>query len=303
MRAAWLLGCGLVACGGRTSASTPEPPPANVFLPPDPVAADPGSVPAEPMGFAAFEGILGVGVTVGGRTTRHTVGVEQASLRFGDVRTLQYPIGHIKVDPTTWQSLDEPSWSASIVDLWFKDVHGAPVQVFFDFGSFTEVTEGLTPGGPPRDTVVLGSVQIDSRKQDFDARVRVSRPEAERLHLQIIGEAPLDLSGFARDAASAALGKALGGAIGGRVTLSGELDLPRWRELAMPSFVRTAVTMATVQEVREAVKDEVDRFEMSREGAEAAGMDEHILDMADRDAFNRMERQLRAKQAERASRR
>lgn len=305
MRVSWVWL--LAACGTSTVEAPKKEPTANVFLPaeePAPSGALPPTAP-EPIGLVYDSGAVRVTVVVGAEETHHEVGVELAALRLADVATLQYPIGYLKLNVTQWKSVEHPEWGTLFVDNWLRDEvgpKGPPVQAFVDLSTIGQPTGRVKVGGPPVEADVLGSIQVGDRRQDVEIPVRFTRPDEDHLVMEVARPVHVQLAGFARDKFTAALGAALGAAVGGEVKLEGRLVFKQFEGVALPNFVRTPVTVATVSEVRERLDRAVDHFDIAQQRAQASGIDPALQEKVSREGLEKMKQSLGEISAERGAR-
>lgn len=305
MRVSWVWM--VAACGTSTVEPAKVEPAANVFLPSDePAAAGAATSNApEPIGLVYESGSVRVTITVGAEETHHEVGVELAVLRLADVATLQYPTGYLKLDVLRWTSMEHPEWGPQVVNHWLRDEvgpKGPPVQAFFDLSTIGQPTGRITVAGAPVEADLVGSIQVDDRRQDIELPVRFTRPDEDHLVMELTRPVRVDLTSFARGEFTAALAGALGAAVNPEVKLEGKVVFKQFEGVALPNFVRTPVTVATVAEVRERLDRAVDHYDIAQQRAEASGIDPTLQEKVSMEGLEKMQQGLRDIAAERGGR-
>lgn len=233
--------------------------------------------------------------------TRRTFGfdVELAAIRVADVPTLEYPAGWVRLD--TLSLTGEPAgWIKPITSGLLRSL-GAPIQLVFDVQSIGAFTGRLREPGARIEAQILGRLQIGDRALDVSFPGVVTRPDADRLEVTI-GAFDVPLDEVALGDAVDQLEKALRvRRIDHTVSVSGRVALTRLADGALPSFVRTPLTIQSVDEVRAKLDAAVDRSDVQRIRLERTGYEEDALRYVPEDALRRLEEARRAKQEGRAS--
>jgi hypothetical protein len=257
------------ACGGGEDApegaAPAEEAPKGQFLPKEvtTTAMEAATQLREPGKFVAEAGEFTVEVPVDRDTWKLALGLDVVALRLGDVPTLDYPIGFVKLDPLSLDGGD-PTRDRTIVDVLLRN-QGSPIQIFFDVHSVGEMKGRLPATGGSATGRVLGTLQIDDRQHDVDVIAHFERKDEEHLVLQIEPfDLPLDEMGLTPRLQ--ALAKVLGKKhVGSTARVHGSVGLIAFHGTQLPTFARTPVTINRVEEFRQRLDDEIDDAEATRQ--------------------------------------
>ncbi len=295
MRAPGWIFAGMIGCGslGR---GEPDAEPVQKPWVKSVTAADPrlAAVEArETQRFVASSGAVDVAFELGRRKLVGHMLVEKSALKVGDVPTLEHVIGYVKFDTTTFTTGDEIT-DKVLQSLVLRDL-GAPVHIVFDANSVGSMVGRLSGDGSTATGEILGTLQFDTRQFAVDLPARFRRVDAAHIEVQM-GPFDLDLKEYAVDrqfnAAAVALGERT---IGTTVTVSGTLSLEAFTDenAPMPGFVRTPLTVNTVDELRAIIDRDVDNGEATRMQLLAAGLPEGVIGGMSAERLREVDRYLR----------
>lgn len=231
----------------------------------------------ESMRFVADGGEFIVTTLIDGKPVRWSLGLDKVAMRIADVPTLEYPIGYVKVDPLTLELDDggKATWPKVAIDTVFRRL-GAPVQVFFDVQSVTELEGRLIPPDGAAKGTMIGVLQVADRQHDVSMPIKMARDEGTiEVELPAFALTTADI-GFDDDLAK--LASKLGVRIGDQITIEGGVKLVSFDGEALPTFVRTPVTVNTVDSIREKLEAEVTSEDRVRHHMEAQGVDPRALE-------------------------
>lgn len=279
MRAPGWIFAGMIGCGslGR---GEPDAEPVQKPWVKSVTAADPrlAAVEArETQRFVASSGAVDVAFELGRRKLVGHMLVEKSALKVGDVPTLEHVIGYVKFDTTTFTTGDEVT-DKVLQSLVLRDL-GAPIHIVFDANSVGSMVGRLSGDGATATGEILGTLQFDTRQFAVELPARFRRTDAAHIDVQM-GPFDLDLTQYAIDrqlnAAAVALGERT---MGLTVTVSGMLSLEAFTDenAPMPGFVRTPLTVNTVDELRAILDRDIDNGEAMRMHLLAAGLPESVI--------------------------
>lgn len=284
--------CLLAGCGwGRVLVEEPEAPKNIYDQNSDPATEElevTTAAPKEPMALVGKGLDLQLRATVGGQPVTLKMPLELAAIRIGDVPTLSFPLGNVKVDPIALSVVEQPGWARVIADRAFRDTEGSPVQVFFEVHSVGQMKGNLSGPGTTATGVVLGRLQIGDRQQEIDFPAIFRRVDANNLTVETSGPVKLDLLEFNWQDRLSRLGSKLKAAVASQVEITLRLDLER-TEGPLPTFVHTPVTVQTMEAVRERIDAEYDDYDILRHRMQQGGGAEGLLDRISPEDFARMQ--------------
>ncbi len=246
---------------------------------------------------APGEGTLTLTLALGGARLVCSAPLQLAALRVSDRATLSYPAGVLRFDPGRLSCPDAPERVPNVFSAVFADADGNAAQLFIDIGSFG----GIPADAPdPVETPMVGTVQLHDRVADLDALVRVGREGGLRLTTTTpasVSAARL-LQGERGGRAGVLFGQRMAERPPKALTVSMALDVSVPESVAerLPSFLRTAVTVATFDEVRQEVAELVDPYEARVESLRRGGASEDQIQAFTREQFELL-RQLRDAEA------
>lgn len=272
----------LVGCWSSPAPKAPTTDGLENGPPPDePVAAPPA--PKELMLLAGTRLELAVQVEVGGVTENCRFPMDQAGFQIGDVPTLAYPIGHIKVNTLGFACQNE-ALGKKLLDGWLRDKESAPIQVFFEVNSIGRLQTRLTPGSAPVTSKVLGRIQVDSHQQDVEVLARFTRPDADHLVIDTVAPVEVGLDAFARDSQLLATVAKVGQPISPKIKFFMHLELEK-ATTGLPTFVRTGVMVQTMEQIRQKIDDQNDDYDVMRARMLNQGVSEESLRGVSREMF------------------
>lgn len=291
MKRSWLpILMVISACGGSNSArraasEDAEPEKPWVRAATTGAALQAGTYTAEPMRFVAQSGVFTLEVEMAGKPMQaFTIQPEQVAMRLGDVATLDHPVGHVKFDALSLSGQDE-GIAEAITDRVLRNL-GAPVQLIFDVHSIGDMQGRLVGEGGTAKGKVLGTLQIDARQEHLTLEVLFER-RANNVLAAEVTPFTLDLQPYALHTHLDALAKAIGvRSVAPQVRISGSLELVEFiSDGPLPTFVRTPITVNTVDEIRARLDEEVDDFEAQKAALRRQGMSERDVNGMTREAF------------------
>jgi len=280
MRPVMFLLAATFACSGGAQEATPadapptgeeggaEAAPPEAKEPEGPTRIENGK---ERAAYATKEGELAATFTFGGKSVRMTAPVEQISMRLGDVPSLEYPIGHVKLDATQVGIEAHPDW----VEPFEKTVltsYGTPIQIFFDVASVTDMVGSLDGPGSEAAGIVLGGIQANDTKLETTIPAAFTRTEAGL---------DIDIQRFEVRAADLRLAEPLAtfaskvgaGKPGDTFAISGQLSLPYFTGATLPTFVRVPVTISRARDIEIMVDESVGELDAAKRRLQAHGFD------------------------------
>ncbi|MCB9664242.1 MAG: hypothetical protein H6732_09025 [Alphaproteobacteria bacterium] len=300
-RSALCLLVALSACGGGEAEAPAEPEAPRALNEGKPWVSPERTVEAmqaaadtrETLRYVSDGGTVDVVARFDGTARTFTFDVQQAAIRIADVPTLEYPSGWVRLDTLSITG-DPERWIKPITQGVLRSL-GAPLQLVFDVQSIGAFTGRLQEPGSRVEARVLGRLQVGDRAVEVSFPGVISRPGAERLEVEL-GAIDLALDELGLSDAVEALEDTLKvRRIDHVVQVSGRVALSQFTGDALPSFVRTPLTIQSVEEVREKLEAQVDRAEVQRLRLSRTGYDEETLDMLPRDALRRIEEARRRK--------
>lgn len=235
-------------------------------------------------------------LNVAGRPIACSFPLEQGGLRLGDLPTLTYPLGHVKVD-TQGIVCDDAAFAALAKIHYLRDVDAAPIQLFFEVSSVGRFNGRLDAPGTTALSQVLGTIQVDSRQQELVLQARFTRTETG-LSFETVAPAAIDITAFGRASHLASLTAKAGGTLGTQAMMQVQAEFTL-TDQPLPQFIRTAVTVQTMDEVRKRLDAEHDDFDVLRARMESRGVREGALDAVPRSVFDRAMEIQRAAAAQR----
>lgn len=238
-----------------------------------PVVREDGKEPAR---LSTRTGSLTATWTLGGQAVRFVAPIDQVSFRIGDLPTLDYPIGHVKVDGQRVTSPDRPEWAQPLMDTLLSD-YGTPVQVFFDVSSVTDMVGVLDEPGAEAAGLVLGGLQVNDRKLETTLGAQFTRTDSG-VTIEIprfeVALADLVLTEKAQEFAQ----KIQVGDPGSQVVIEGTLEVPWFAGQTLPSFMRVPVTVQRAREIEEKIGAMVPDHVAARRRLSAYGLPDKFLD-------------------------
>ncbi len=287
--AALLIG----ACGDEEAPAASAEAPEAAAPEADPEAAAPGAAEApapkaltqvgedgkERAKLVTKEGSFTATWMFGNKPVRFTAPVDQVSFRIGDVPTLEFPIGHVKVKPDGLASPDKPDWAAPFRELVLTS-YGTPVQVFFDVSSVTDVVGRLEGPGSEAAGIVLGGLQVNDRKLETTFGAQFLRTE-RGITVTVTGfEAAV--ADLALEESVAAFARKVGaGTPGATFSIAGTLEVPWFTGDVMPSFVRFPVTVQRAREIEIMIDQDVPDTVAAKRRLAAIGIPDALLNRLD----------------------
>lgn len=216
--------------------------------------------PREPVALVVDEGTVTVTMVLAGKPVEHTLKVEQASLRVGDLPSLQPVFGHVKVDSGTWAG-PEDRWTRGFYDAILLQ-GDAPALAFADVQSVTGLSDALLDAGDEATGTALLAIQLGERRTEVEGRFAATRLEGEGLHLRSAAPLELDPDDLGLEDAWARLPDAMGlRAVGDTVTLALDLRLEAFDGDVLPTFTRPGVTVRSVADFAREVEMSVDDYD------------------------------------------
>lgn len=246
------------------------------------------TAPREPMAYLGKGLDLQVTSTIGGAAVVHHLQLEQAGIRIGDVPSLDHPLGTVKIDPLTLTTDGNADWAKVILDRSLRDSEGSPIQIFLEVHSVGDMNGRLDPGGSTATGTVLGRLQVGDRQVDVDFKARFRRPDADHLTVETAEPWTIDLHDLSWDRQLGVLAARLGAAVEPTIAVALRLDLERF-DGPLPTFVRTPVTIQTMEEVRDRIDEEYDDFDILKYRLAQQGESDQMIKRLTPEAFARMQ--------------
>lgn len=234
---------------------------------------------------ATTEGEVRITATLNGTPAVFTVPVEQASFRVGHLPTLEFPIGHVKLDSTRATHPDNTAWADAVVKYLFTS-YGTPIQLFIDVSSVSEMVGVLDAPGKEAAGLVLAGVQVDDRKLEVEFGASFTRAEAGGLTINV-PTLELTLADLGMDDRIAKFVEKSGARLGPKIVLSADLDLPPTDAVVLPNFVRVPVTVQRTREIQLKVDAEVDSRTAAIARLRAAGLPASLIERISEDQLDK----------------
>lgn len=202
----------------------------------------------EPMRFTLGEGSLRMELMVDGAPVVGTLKADMAALRIANVPTLDLPVGFVRFDPLGL-ALEGGSSPVPVVEALFRRL-GAPVQLFLEVHSVGAMQGRLASVPSEARGEIVGVVQIDDRQVNVAIPARFRRTAADTLEVDFEGYAlPLEEAGMEKPF------ERLRSVLGARriegttVRISGRASFKEFKGDVLPGFVRTPITVNTVEQL------------------------------------------------------
>lgn len=211
--------------------------------------------------------------TFGGKKVEVTAEVQQISMRIGNLPTLDYPIGHVRLDSTKISIPSHQEW----VEPFEKTVltnYSTPIQLFFDVSSVADMVGTLDAPGSEAAGLVLGGLQANDTKLETTVPASFTRTE-EGLRVEVRAfEVPL--ADLRLDEATAAFAAEVGaGTPGPTVSISGTLEFPYFTGMTLPNFVRVPVTISRARDIEDKIDEEVSEVDAAKRRLSVYGFDDN----------------------------
>jgi hypothetical protein len=215
-----------------------------------------------------------------------TIPLDQAAIRAGDLRTLAFVIGHVKLQTKALADGPgaTPGFAERVLTSMVKDATGGVPQIFLESQNIGEITGVLDQPGATASGTWIGVLQVGDRQVDVDAGVRVTRTDADHVTVDTAAPVELELAALGLD--------------GGRVGVGPKVSVALHVELAraqgeLPTFIRTPVTLQRMGEMRQRMDDEVNDFEKTRARLRAEGMSEAAINALSEEDYEKMRARAR----------
>jgi hypothetical protein len=282
----------LVACGGRRGDAEPDLSKVqSSYLPAGSGAAPTAAASAtvvtqEPFALVGTAATATVTFDVAGTEQSVAIPLDQAAIRAGDLRTLAFVIGHVKLQTKAVRdgAGATAGFAERVLSSLLKDPTGGIPQIFLESQSVGDVSGVLDQPGATATGTWIGVLQVGDRQVDVDAGIRVTRTDAD--HVAVDSDKPVmfELSALGLDGARLGVGPSV------RVTLHVELTRAQGE---LPTFVRTPVTLQRMGEMRQRMDDEINDFEKTRERLRAEGLSEAAINALSEEDYERMRARAR----------
>lgn len=225
----------------------------------------------EPAAMAAEAGDVEITITIDRRATTHSVEMVHGAFRVADLATLEYPQGHVLFDVASFTS-DDAAWSTPIIELVLSP-GGEPSQLFFDLQTIGKLDGDLSEVTGTATAVVHGFVQLGGYQAPVLFDARFTRTGPGRLTVDTVEPVEIVLGAFRRDEEIDAARRAMKvRRIGPTVHVTASFALQESPTGLLPNFVRAPISVKTVDDIREAMEDDIDRVGITLEEVNRASV-------------------------------
>jgi hypothetical protein len=223
---------------------------------------------------------------VGGARPSVVLPLDQAAIRAGDLRTLAFVIGHVKLQTKALADGPgaTPGFAERALASLLKDPTGGIPQIFLESHNVGEITGVLDQPGATASGTWIGVLQVGDRQVDVDAALRVTRADQDHVVVETAAPVEFELAELGLD----------GGRIGAgpKVAVTLRVELAR-AQGELPTFIRTPVTLQRMGEMRQRMDDEVNDFEKTRARLRAEGMSEAAINALSEEDYEKMRARAR----------
>lgn len=257
---------------------------------------------AQPLRSVLHDGEVTVQATLDGQRVSMSLPLEMGVLRASHLPTLDRAQGFIKADAAALAvAVDRPGaaqteLAAAIVAKVLSGRDG-PIQLFFELDTLDHLP-ALLEGEAEVMVTAIGGLQIGDRRDTITTELAFALDAEQRVHVRTVQPVRVDLDAFQRAGGLASLPGVRRASpeveVGVRARFKDAGDAP------LPDFLRTAVIVRTVEEVRKDHRSLTDRYQTVREGAEERGAPPKLYDHVDRATFKEIDEELRRREAKRA---
>jgi hypothetical protein len=174
-------------------------------------------------------------------------GAVQGGFRTGNIDDLSYFRGYLLTSGLELKAKDAKFLDAVKKQYFNAAIGGA--QIVADVQSVSELERPLTVGAA-LETTVVGRLQVGERLQPVTFPARVTREANDVLHVVNTAPIVLPISAFGRAPEIAAVGAAIAGEFAPDIKMNVDLRLEPHQASEIPAYVRTGVSVQTVQEIQ-----------------------------------------------------